>query len=54
MSADDVGSGGDLATVFMNVVDYSTLQTSEQKQAYAQLFEGLAKAAKENDVVILS
>jgi hypothetical protein len=54
MSADDVGAGGDLATVFMNVVDYNTLKTDEQKRAYAELFEGLGRAAKENDVVVLS
>lgn len=40
--------------MYSNVLDYSRLKTDEQKNAYAQLFEGLAAAAKENDFVILT
>ena len=54
MSADDVAAGGDLPLVYSNVLDYSRLQTDEQKTAYAKLFEGLGKAAKENEFVVLT
>ena len=40
--------------MYSNVLDYSRLKTDGQKTAYAQLFEGLAAAAKENDFVILT
>lgn len=40
--------------VYSNVLDYSRLKTEAQKTAYAQLFAGLAAAAKENKFVILT
>ncbi len=54
MSADDVAAGWDLPLVYTDVIDYKQLKSKKQKTAYAHLFEGLGKAARENDFIILT
>ena len=40
--------------MYANVVDYATLKTPDQNDAYAGLFEGLAEVMKEQELCILT